>query len=293
MENVATLVRSGADELDRAGIPDPRREAASLLELAIGRDRAFIIGHPEYEPNADLTSLYFEFIGRRATREPFHYIAGVKEFYGLEFSVSPAVLIPRPETEMLVERAISLLAARRRPRFCEVGVGSGCISVAILANVSEARATGLEVSADAIEVAGMNAIRNGVAGRFDLRESDLFAALSGDEKFDLIVSNPPYVPAEDLTGLQREVRDHEPRIALTDGKDGLSIIRRIVVGAAEFLRPDGVLMLEFGMGQAEPVRDMFPRDKWRSVVVENDLQGIPRMITADLENSGTLVKPMS
>jgi release factor glutamine methyltransferase len=252
------------------------------LEFALGRARSFIIAHPEYQPDAASASRYREYVARRAGGEPFHYIKGAKEFYGLDFIVSPAVLIPRPETEMLVDRAMGLLSALTRPRFCEVGVGSGCISIAILAHVPEARAVGLEVSAQAIDIARANADANGVSARFDLRRSDIFASLRDDERFDLIVSNPPYIPAADLAGLQREVRDHEPRIALTDGADGLSIIRRLVDDAPRFLDPGGSLMFEFGMGQAEEVQAMFSPKLWRPAAVENDVQGIPRMVVADL-----------
>jgi release factor glutamine methyltransferase len=276
MANVASLLDLGTETLRQAEIPEPRREASSLLELAIARDRTFIIAHPDHLPDSEQTSRYHEFINRRAAREPFHYIKGVKEFYGLDLAVSPAVLIPRPETEMLVERAVGLLAVMEKPVFCEVGVGSGCISVAILVNVPRAAGVGLEISEKAIEIAAGNAVAHSVASRFDLRRSDLFNGLAADEKFDLIVSNPPYVPAAAVSGLQPEVRDHEPREALTDGGDGLSIIRRLVAGSPRFLRPGGKLMFEFGMGQAEQVREMFPSDIWSKVLIESDFQGIPR-----------------
>lgn len=282
MESIASLLDAGTGELLRAGIPEPRREASSLLELAIGRGRAFLIAHPEYRPDAERTSLYLEHIARRAGGEPFHYIKGKKEFYGLDFIVSPAVLIPRPETEMLVDRSIGLLNASAQPRFCEVGVGSGCISIAILAHVPGASAVGLEISSEAIEIGRANAASNGVAPRFEIRRSDMFASLADDERFDLIVSNPPYIPATELAGLQREVRDHEPRTALTDGGDGLSIIRRLAKDSPRFLSPGGTLMFEFGVGQAESVLEMFPPDTWCSAVIEKDFQGISRIVIADL-----------
>ena len=143
MSDIASLLSAGEKSLRLVGIPEPRREASSLLELALGRARAFIVAHPEHEPDEEQRARYFEFVKRRSGREPFHYIKGSKEFYGLEFELSPNVLIPRPETEMLVERSISFLAGRQRPMFCEVGVGSGCISVAVLVNVPAATAVGL------------------------------------------------------------------------------------------------------------------------------------------------------
>lgn len=282
MKTIASLLDSGAEELHRAGIPEPRREASSLLEFTLARGRTFLFAHPEYQTDASSASRYLGYISRRAAGEPFHYITGKKEFYGLDLAVSPAVLIPRPETEMLVERAIGLLNTQAHPSFCEVGIGSGCISIAILANVPAATAVGLEVSAEAIEIAQANADANGVASRFEIRESDIFSSLADDERFGLIVSNPPYIPAADIPGLQSEVRDHEPRTALTDGADGLSIIRRLVSEAPRYLQAGGTLMFEFGIGQAAEVQGMFPAQIWHPPVIERDLQGIPRMAAADL-----------
>jgi len=284
MSDIASLLSAGAESLWLAGIPEPRREASSLLELALGRGRAFIVAHPEHEPGEAQQARYLEFIERRSTREPFHYIKGSKEFYGVEIEVSPAVLIPRPETEMLVERAISFLAAREKPIFCEAGVGSGCISVAVLLNVPAATAVGLEISKAAVDVARRNAERHGVLSRFSLRQSDLFAALSEGENFDLIVSNPPYVPQDEIESLQPEVRDHEPVTALTDGGDGLSIIRSIVDAAPRFLKSGGELLMEIGAGQDTTVEKMFDPPVWAEVRIDVDFQGIPRTVSAVLED---------
>ncbi len=282
MESIASLIEAGTAILQNAGIPEPRREAASFLEIAIGRDRAFVIAHPDHLTTPDQTKRFRECVDRRALREPFHYITGSKEFYGLEFAVSPAVLIPRPETEMLVERGIALLGGVARPRFCEVGVGSGCISIALLVNLPRTRAVGLDISRDAIKIAAENGLKHCVGERLDLRESDVFHHLADNERFDLIVSNPPYVPAIDLAGLQDEVRKHEPRSALTDGRDGLSIIRRLVIDSPRFLKPNGSLILEFGFSQAGQVSALFKREIWRSVQFRADLQGIPRVVEAVL-----------
>ena len=284
MSDIASLLSAGAESLRLAGIPEPRREASSLLELALGRGRAFIVAHPEHEPDEEMRTRYFEFVKRRSAREPFHYIKGSKEFYGLEIEVSPAVLIPRPETEMLVERALSFLVGRANPMFCEVGVGSGCISVAVLVNVPAATAVGLEISEAAIDIAGRNAERHGVRPRLDLRLSDLFAAVSDGERFDLIVSNPPYVPRDEIEGLQPEVRDHEPVAALTDGGDGLSIIRSIAERAPRFLKPGGALLMEIGAGQCAAVEKMFDPPAWPEVRIDDDFQGIPRAVWAVLED---------
>ncbi len=282
MNDIAAIIAAAAAELENAGIPDARREAASLFEYTLGRDRAFIIAHPEYVPNENEMQRFSTFVERRMNREPFHYITGTKEFYGLQFEVSPAVLIPRPETEMLVERGIEFLKARPEPRICEVGVGSGCITIALLKYLPSASAVGLELSDAAIEVARKNAVRHKVDGRFEIRRSDVFDGLIGGEQFDLIVSNPPYIPANDITGLQLEVRDHEPANALTDGGDGLSIIRRILEEAAGLLRSGGHVLIEIGAGQKEKVAEIAAAGPWASFRFENDLQGISRVLIARL-----------
>jgi len=280
MESIASLLRAGEAQLEAVGIPDAGREASSLLASALECDRAFLIAHPEQVAETRPRERYFHHISRRARREPFHYITGKKEFYGLEFTVTPAVLIPRPETEMLADRAIELLRNVEESRFCEVGVGSGCISAAVLVNVPSASGVGLDISEAAIEVARQNVLRHEVGYRFELRVSDVLAGVHSGEKFDLIVSNPPYVPAGDIEGLQPEVRDHEPIVALTGGEDGLSVVRRLIADSPPFLEPGGTLMFEIGFSQAEAVLEMFKPDVWLSAGTESDFQGIPRIVTA-------------
>ncbi len=272
------LISGAAARLAAAGVDEPRREASLLLEYAIRRDRTFVIAHSEYEPTADELQTFYDFVRRRSGHEPFHYIVGRKEFYGLNFVVRPGVLIPRPETEMLVTAAINELQQHVSPAFCELGVGSGCISSAILFNVRAARCVGLEVSPDALAVARENADLLGVAERCDLRISDRFAALD-DEKFDLIVSNPPYVAAADIPTLQPEVREHEPHTALTDGGDGLSFIHYLAEHAYQYLRPGGLLLIEFGAGQSDAVESIFNDTGWQ-LQIEADMRQIPRMAAA-------------
>lgn len=280
--SVSELIKLAAAELGAAGIADPRREASSLLSFAISRDRTFIIAHPEFEVPADDLSRFHAIVARRAAREPLQYIIGRQEFYGLEFDVEPGVLIPRPETEILVEKAIEFLANVSKPVFCEVGLGSGCISAAILANVPEATGVGLEISPAAIAIAGRNARKLGIASRLEIRRSDVFAALDEEDRFDAIVSNPPYVPLADIAGLQPEVRDHEPLTSLSDGRDGLSIVRRIVTGAPRHLKPGGLLLVEIGFSQSATVAAMLDRTSWGEPEFLNDLQGIPRILCARL-----------
>src|SRR6476620_1306428 len=239
---IATLLRDAARSLAQAGVPEHVRESSTLLRFALKKDRVFLISHPEYELTDRELSAFNEALERRVRREPLQYITGRQEFYGLEFTVTPGVLIPRPETEMLVAKGIELLGDSDAPRFAEIGVGSGCISISILANVLAARAAASDISPAAIEVARRNAIDNFVSDRITLIESDLFAGF-GRERFELIVSNPPYVPAAEMDGLQPEVLAFEPRTALTDGADGLTIIERIVARAPAFLSAGGSLVL--------------------------------------------------
>lgn len=288
LPNITATIQTAAEILRAAEITEPRREAQSLLALTLQKDQAFLIAHPEYELTEAEEKRFDEFLKRRAGREPFQHIAGRQEFYGLDFAVSKDVLIPRPETELLVENAISILEKRENPRICEIGVGSGCIAVAVLHNVKTARCVGLDISAKALAIAGQNALTHGVRDRLELKISDVFDGWQNDpetseDRFDLIVSNPPYVPADQMDGLQPEVRRFDPVIALTDGRDGLSIIGRIIRDAPGFLKPEGFLLLEIGFNQAERVREMFAPEIWTTVEIRPDLQGIPRMVVAQKE----------
>lgn len=262
-------------------IAEPRREANSLMAFAIGKDLAFLIAHPEYELSQTEYAKFADALKRRAGHEPFQYITGRQEFYGLDFEVTPDVLIPRPETELIVENALRIIDRIESPSVCEIGIGSGCILVSILVNSEKATGLGLDVSQKALKVAERNATKLGVAKRLRLKVSDVFENL-GTERFDLIVSNPPYVPAKDLRSLQAEVRDYEPEIALTDGSNGLTIIRKLVLESSKFLNPGGYLLMEIGFSQSETVEKMFSSQIWQSPEFIDDLQGIPRMLKAKL-----------
>jgi release factor glutamine methyltransferase len=278
--NIEGSLRWATGILAAAGVPEPSRDARTLLKNALGRESAFLYAHPEYVLRLDEQEKFTDGVERRAGREPLQYITGVQEFMGLEFEVSRDVLIPRPETQMLVERAIDVLP-ENDGRFCEIGTGSGCISVSILAAVHSASALAVDLSKPALAVAFRNACRHGVADRLEFRESDVFSNVPA-QRFDIVVSNPPYVRASDLAGLQPEVADFEPRIALSDGSDGLSVISRIVEGSPEYLKEDGRLLLEIGFSQADAVREMFDDNKWSSIDIISDFQGIPRMVDARL-----------
>jgi release factor glutamine methyltransferase len=283
LSSISEILKKATEVLQSSGIAEPRREAGSLLAFALQKDRTFLITRNDYELSNDEETKFQAVLKRRAAREPLQYITGRQEFYGLDFIVTPDVLIPRPETEMIVENAVGILKTRENSRFCEIGVGSGCISVSILHNTKAASAMGLDVSEKALKIAELNAENHRVADRLRLKVSDVFGALSV-EKFALIVSNPPYIPREDIPNLQAEVRDFEPVNALTDGGDGLSIIEKIVCAAPQFLTPGGFLLLEIGFRQAEAVNALFDAEIWRSVEILPDLQGIPRMVKSQLKD---------
>ncbi len=279
---IADALREAATALRVAGLTEPRREAGSLLSHATGRDAAFLITHADESLTPAVSAAFRDAVARRAAGEPFQYIAGRQEFYGLEFEVTPDVLIPRPETELLVETALELLKATDAPFICDVGTGSGCIAVTLLHERADARGFALDISDGALRVAGRNAERHGVRERLQLLVSDCFDALGAGEhegvRFDLVASNPPYISESDVEGLQREVRDYEPRAALTPGGDGLSVIRRLVAESPRFLKPGGHLLIEIGFGQHEQVAALIDPAVWALLDIRKDLQGIPRTV---------------
>lgn len=281
---IREALHEAAALLRAAEIADARPDARALLSHTLARDHAFLVAHSDEEIEPAALALYQQRIARRAAGEPLQYITGRQEFYGLDFAVSPAVLIPRPETELLVETALELLREMNAPPLlCDVGTGSGCIPVTLLHERRDALAFGLDISPDALAVAAQNAARHAVGERLTLHVSDCFDALdSSVQPFTLITSNPPYIPARDVPQLQREVREHEPRIALTPGGDddgdGLSIIRRLLMEAAPFLITGGHLLLEIGYDQHEAVARLVNPNIWTTLDTRRDLQGIPRTV---------------
>jgi release factor glutamine methyltransferase len=276
--SISEAILEASQILLRAGVPEARREAGSLLAFILGKDRTFLISHAEDQLHDDSLSQFRDSVERRAAGEPLQYITGVQDFFGREFRVTPDVLIPRPETELLVEAAIELVGDST-PLICDVGTGSGCIAVTLLCEISQARAVAIDKSPAAIEIAKLNAARQSVADRAEFLISDCFDSLdSTRHQFDLVVSNPPYVSAAMMPGLQREVRDHEPPIALSPGPDGLSVIRRLLDDAPGFLKSEGYLIMEIGFDQSEAVRGLIEENVWRLLEIRPDLQGIPRIV---------------
>jgi len=272
--------------------PDARRDAELLLLHAAGITRAQLLANPERELSPQQHSLYQRSIARRLRHEPVQYITGQQEFYGLILRVTPAVLIPRPETELLVESVLSHFKARvAEPlRIADIGTGSGAIAIALAAHLPQAEITALDISPEALQIAAFNARQHNVDRRIRFLQSDLLDIPIGQppesqsvqsnpfQYFDAIVSNPPYVSEADAPDLHPQVRDHEPSTALFAGPSGLDIYRRLIPQAQAALQPGGLLALEFGHGQREALADLLAN--WRNIRFLDDLQHIPRVALA-------------
>jgi release factor glutamine methyltransferase len=271
-------VGKGEAQLRQGPHPErARHDAETLLLHIIRRNRAALLARWNEVLDAEEASLYIEFIARRFAGEPIQYIFGETEFYGLPFQVTRDVLIPRPETEHLVEKVLSLAKNSEHPRIVDIGTGSGAIAVALAHHLPHAQVTAIDLSAPALAIARENAKRNGVAIRF--LEGDLLAPVS-EARFDFVVSNPPYVPNADRSTLAVEVRDHEPALALFAGNDGLEVYRRLIPAAFEVLIAGGFVVLEIGYGQSSDITKLLNRSGFEQIEFVPDLQCIPRVACA-------------
>ena len=293
--DVRAALKEGMARLRAADVPSHTLAAELLLMHALGRDRVWMYSHAEDSLDPTAAEKYFAMIARRAAGEPTQYITGKQEFWGLEFEVTPAVLIPRPETEHVVEVALERLGARGikldmatgKPsptlRVADVGTGSGCLAVSLAHELPHGEIFATDISAEALDVARCNAARHRVSDRIHFHQTDLLEVLLHESRlFDLIVSNPPYVARNEASSLQREVRNHEPEAALFGGPTGIENYARLIEQAGALLSPRGILVLELGHGAADAVRKMFhvQRD-WANVSVTDDLAGIPRVLAVE------------
>lgn len=280
MSRLRDWFEKGHERLRAGPHPDRARRDAELLLLgALAKSKAWLIAHADEDLPDKEADVYTEFLERRFRGEPVQHITGVAEFYGLGFCVNRDVLIPRPETEHLVETAIELASGFSAPRVVDVGTGSGAIAVALAHRLPQAVVTAVDVSASALEVARGNAERHGVAGRIRFLEGDLLASVAG-EQFDLVVSNPPYVPESDRDSLAVEVRDYEPAQALFAGEDGLAVYRRLIPLAWAALISGSYLVLEIGHGQKAGIRALLTGRGFQAIRFHDDLRGIPRVAAA-------------
>jgi release factor glutamine methyltransferase len=313
--NIRNALREAMTRLESAAVPSHALAAELLLMHALNRDRTSLYTHPEDEIPAASLEKFQALITERASGTPTQYLTGKQEFWGLEFEVTPAVLIPRPETEHVIEVILERLgsAGKNVPlQIADVGTGSGCIAVALVHELPQAQIIATDISSAALEVAQRNAERHGVADRIQFIESNLFELLRNEgtlstqrrenrpdagspdknagwqpalrnqtPQFDVIVSNPPYIPLGAGPQLQREVRGHEPAIALFAGEDGLAIYAPLILEAAQFLKERGLLVLELGHNSLPGVMQILERSgAWTEIRVTKDLAGIPRVISA-------------
>ena len=287
------VLQSAIDSLTDAHVPSPRLNAELLLMFTLGCDRAYLYAHSERELTTDEQARYEQALGQRSRGVPTQYITGHQEFWGMDFIVTPAVLIPRPETEHVIETVLELvhvehgqttvrqaqgkLSYANRLRIVDVGTGSGCIALALAKELPHAEIHATDISPDALEIAEANAARHQLASRIIFHDTDLLHGLESSF-FDFVVSNPPYVGESEADQVQLEVRKFEPRNAIFAGPTGLEVIKHLVPAARAALRPGGWLVMEISGTIAEGVKSLL--ESWDCVQVKNDLQGIPRVATA-------------
>ena len=320
--DVRTTLKQGLTQLREARVPSFTLAAELLLLHVLGRDRTWIYAHPEEEIPGEDAARYFELIARRANGEPTQHLTGKQEFWGLEFEVTPNVLIPRPETEHVIEVALDRLALRelragRRQtltgeglRIADIGTGSGCIAIALAKELPQSAIFATDISSAALAVARRNAARHSVADRIRFLECNLLDGLAastvgaryivplrpeganfelhesritehGSRSFDLIVSNPPYIGRRGTETLPREVRDHEPEIALYGGEEGHELYADLIAQSAAHLKPSGILILELGHNSLPAVQPLLDSPVWTNIGATNDLAGIPRVLAAE------------
>ena len=271
---------SAVEQLESADVGSPRMNAETLMMFVLGVNRAYLYAHPERELTSEEQTRYDEVVGQRSAGMPSQYITGHQEFWGLDFVVTPAVLIPRPETEHLVETVLDFAREIERAKIVDVGTGSGCIALALAHELKGAEVFAVDLSADALEVARANAARLQLDGRVMFVQSNVLEALSGVRDFDFVVSNPPYVGKNEADKVQRSVFEFEPRMAVFSGQDGLDVIRPLIAEAHIALKPGGWLAMEIGYSMRDMVLELLDLTVWDNVRVVPDLQGIPRVIAA-------------
>jgi len=320
MVNVRTALKNGIAQLREANVPSFTLAAELLLLHVLSRNRTWLYAHPEEILTDGEEQRYFELITRRAAGEPTQHLTGKQEFWDLEFEVSHDVLIPRPETEHLIEVALDRLALRElragRPqksagkglRIADIGTGSGCIAIALAKELPAANFIATDISPAALAVAKRNAQRHAVADQIDFREANLLSPVGAEQAgpqpgklannasrdvhesqvtshdsrlFDLIASNPPYIGRREAPSLPREVRDHEPAAALFGGEEGYELYADLIAQSARHLKPGGILVLELGHNSLPAVQPLLDALAWTNVGITNDLAGIPRIIAAE------------
>jgi release factor glutamine methyltransferase len=281
MMTIGEVLHEAVSVLGEAGSPTPRLDAEVILAACLRIDRLQFYTHAEQEVTPEATEMYSGWIQRRIKGEPVSYIIGVKEFWSLPFHVSPSVLIPRPETEVLVEEVLTVIAEPREGgwQVLEIGVGSGAIAVALAVERKDIQVTATDLSGEALAVAMGNAERSGVKDRIQFLQADLFAPVTG--QYDVIISNPPYISRRDFDLLPPGIRDYEPTRALLAGPEGTEFHRELIRQGAPFLKTGGWLLMEMGDGQGENIRPLFAdHGGYEEIGIRCDYGGMERVIKA-------------
>jgi release factor glutamine methyltransferase len=296
MTDVRSTLKQGLAQLREAQVPSFTLAAELLLLHVLGRDRTWLYAHPEEQLSATDTDRFFALIARRASGEPTQHLTGKQEFWGLEFEVTPDVLIPRPETEHLIEVALNRLALRELRagrkqtlsgeglQIADIGTGSGCIAIALAKELPGSTIIATDISPAALAVAQRNTARHSLSSQIHFLESNLLESLVTSHQspfLDLIVSNPPYIGRRESHTLMREVRDHEPELALYGGEEGYELYADLITQSATHLKPGGLLVLELGHNSLPAVHPLLDAPTWTNIAVTNDLAGIPRVIAAE------------
>jgi release factor glutamine methyltransferase len=275
---VLEAIQKSTDFLAKRDVESPRLQAELLLAHQLKMPRMKLYLNFDRALSAEDTDAYREWIKRRSQREPLQHIIGSTSFCGYEIAVNRHALVPRPETEILAESGWTFLTSRDSASALDLGTGTGCIAIALTAKCPNAKISASDISPDALALAKENALKNNA--QIEFLQGDGFAALPPEARFDLIISNPPYIPTAEIETLQPEVRDFDPRQALDGGADGLDFYRRFAKEAKTFLKLDGKIMLEFGDGQAPAIRKIFENEKWIVEAVKDDYSQRARILIA-------------
>jgi release factor glutamine methyltransferase len=280
---VLEAIQKSAEFLAKRGVEPPRLQAELLLAHVLKMPRMKLYLNFESALTDGETDSLRELIKRRGQREPLQHIVGSTSFCGFEMTVKRQALVPRPETEILAEMGWTFLCALDAPAALDVGTGTGCIAIALAAKCPGAKITAVDISENALALAKANAEKNNLSGRIEFFQGAGFAALPKDARFDLIISNPPYIPTGEIETLQPEVRDFDPRPALDGGADGLDFYRMFAAQAKPFLKPNGKIMLEFGDGQSADISKIFENEKWIVEEIKSDYSQRPRVLAAKIK----------
>ncbi len=282
--SIGALYQELAEELAAAGIEEPRLEARMLLSFAAGIEQSRIIGYPEDEIAANTATQLNSFAQRRKTGEPIAYITGQKEFWSLNFKVTPDTLIPRPDSETLIEAVLGEIPDRSASlRILDLGTGTGCLLLALLSELPNATGLGVDINPRACEIAEENAARIGLTSRVKIKTNDWMTGLDGE--FDIIISNPPYIIESDIAALDLDVNQFEPHLALSGGPDGLAAYHIIAAQCLQHLPPKGLLAVECGMGQATDIKGIFENNNLKVKNILRDIANVERCILATVQKS--------